>query len=96
MKLKQIISDVNFQNARIITYIILFIFYIFLAYFSNFQCVGCPLCGMTRAVKSLLICDFAKAFEYNSKVWIFCIIIPLILLDIINIICRRTLLKKNM
>ena len=96
MKLKKIISDENFQNARIITYIILFIFYMYLAYFSNFQCAGCPLCGMTRAVKSLLILDFTKAFEYNPKVWIFCIIIPLIVLDIIKILIVRLLPNKNM
>ena len=95
MKLKQIINDINFQNSRMITYIILFMFYIYLAYYSNFQCVGCQLCGMTRALKSLLILNFSKAFDYNSKVWIFCIIIPLIIFDIINIILKRILYTKN-
>jgi len=95
MKLKQIINDTNFQNARIITYIIIFIFYIYLAYFINFQCIGCPLCGMTRAIKSLLILNFPKAFEYNPKAWIFCMIIPLIILNIIVILHKKILIKKN-
>ncbi len=89
MKFKQLINDKDFQNARLIIYIILFISYIYLAYFSHFQCVGCQLCGMTRAVKSLLRLDFKSAFEFNSMVWIFCIIIPVIAIDIIFIFKRR-------
>ena len=45
--------------------------------------------GMTRAVKSLLILDFKKAFEFNNTVWIFCIVIPVIVIDIIFILKRR-------
>ena len=44
---------------------------------------------MTRAVKSLLILDFKKAFEFNNTVWIFCIVIPVIVIDIIFILKRR-------
>lgn len=83
MNLKQIINDKDFQNARLIIYGILFISYIYFAYFSHFQCVGCPLCGMTRAVKSLLRLDFKSAFEFNSLVWIFCVVIPVAILDVI-------------
>ena len=39
----------------------------------------------TRAVKSLLILDFKKAFEFNNTVWIFCIVIPVIATDILFI-----------
>ncbi len=89
MNLKQIIDDKDFQNARLIIYAILFISYIYFAYFNHFQCVGCPLCGMTRAVKSLLRLDFKSAFEFNSLVWIFCVLIPFILVDIVIIFRRR-------
>ena len=89
MKLKQLINDKDFENARLIIYLILFISYIYFAYFSHFQCSGCPLCGMTRAVKSLLILDFKSAFEFNKMVWIFCITIPIIILDIVVILKRR-------
>lgn len=95
MKLKQLIKDKDFQNARLIIYIILFISYIYLAYFSNFQCEGCQLCGMTRAVKSLLRLDFKSAFEFNSMVWIFCILIPVIVMDIICIFKMRYKRYKN-
>ena len=44
---------------------------------------------MTRAVKSLLILDFKKAFEFNNMVWIFCIVIPTIIIDIVIIFKRR-------
>lgn len=47
---------------------------------------------MTRAVKRMLVLDFKSAFEYNSMVWIFYIIIPVIVIDIGVIIKRR--LKK--
>ena len=89
MKLKQLMNDKEFQNARLIIYVILFIFYIYLAYFSNLQCAGCPLCGMTRAVKSLLRFDFKSAFEFNSMIWVFCIVIPIIVVDILIILKRR-------
>lgn len=90
MKFKQLINDKDFQNARLIIYIILFISYIYLAYFSHFQCVGCQLCGMTRAVKSLLILDLKSAFEFNNMVWIFCIAIPVIATDILFIFNSRS------
>lgn len=93
MKLAQILKDKDFQNARFIIYLILFISYIYIAYFSRFQCVGCPLCGMTRAVKSLLRLDFKSAFEFNDMVWIFCIVIPCILVDILTILNSR--IRKN-
>lgn len=96
MKLYKIFNNEEFQNARLIIYVILLIEYLYLAYFSNFKCIGCPLCGMTRAVKSLLILNFTKAFEYNPQVWIFCIIIPLIVLDIIKVLIKRILANKNM
>lgn len=83
MKLKQVMNDNEFQNARLIIYFILFISYIYIAYFGHFQCVGCPLCGMTRAVKSLLRLDFKSAFEFNNMVWIFCAVIPVIITDVI-------------
>lgn len=90
MKFKQLINDKDFQNARLIIYIILFISYIYLAYFSHFQCVGCQLCGMTRAVKSLLRLDFKSAFEFNGMVWIFCFVIPVIATDILFIFNSRS------
>lgn len=89
MRLIEILRDKSFIRARLIVYIILFIFYIYLAYFSNFKCVGCPLCGMTRALKNLLMFNFSKAFEYNSNIWIFCIIISLIIIDLINILFQK-------
>lgn len=100
MKLKKIMNDNDFQNARLIIYFILFISFIYLAYFSHFQCVGCPLCGMTRAVKSLLRLDFKSAFEFNSMIWIFCIVIPCILVDIsatlISRLRRKALKIRNL
>ena len=45
--------------------------------------------GMTRAVKSLLILDFKKAFEFNNMVWIFCILIPVIVIDIVIILKKK-------
>ena len=89
-KLKKIINDNDFENARLIIYFILFITFIYLAYFSHFTCPGCPLCGMTRALKCLLVLDFKSAFEFNSMVWIFCILIPVIAIDIVIIIKRKS------
>lgn len=86
MKLFQIINNKDFQNARIIIYLVLFIFYIYLAYFSNFKCMGCPLCGMTRAVKSILMLRINEAVQYNPMSIIFCFIIPLIIIDLITIV----------
>lgn len=83
------IYDKDFVNARIIVYIVLAIEYIYLAYFSHFECPGCPLCGMTRALKYLLVLDFKRAFEFNSMVWIFCILIPVIAIDIVIIIKKK-------
>lgn len=84
----------NFVNARVTFYIIIFLEYIYLAYFSRFQCTGCPLCGMTRAVKSLLILDFKSAFEFNNMVWIIGIILLVILIDIICILRINLKLEK--
>ena len=74
----EIIKDKEFENARLILYSLLVIWYIVLTNFIHIQCPGCPLCGMTRAVKNLLILDFTKAFEFNQNVWIFIILIPII------------------
>lgn len=89
MKILQIIKDKDFENARLIIYLILFLSYIYLAYFSNFHCIGCQFCGMTRAVKSLLKLDFKSAFEFNSMVWIFCVVIPVVVIDIVIILKER-------
>lgn len=94
-KLYKSLNDNEFQNARLIIYIILLVEFLYLAYFNNFKCIGCPLCGMTRAVKSLLILNFERALEYNQAVWIFFIIIPLIVLDVINILYKKIIIKKN-
>lgn len=89
------IYDKDFVNARIIVYIVLAIEYIYLAYFSHFECPGCPLCGMTRALKCLLVLDFKSAFEFNRMIWIFCILIPFIIIDIAMIIKRRCLKNEK-
>lgn len=68
LSLYKILNDNEFQNARLIIYVILLVEFLYLAYFTNFQCIGCPLCGMTRAVKNLLLLNFAKALEYNRTV----------------------------
>ena len=90
-KIKMIINDNDFENARLVIYFILFIAFIYLAYFSRFKCPGCPLCGMTRALKRLLVLDFKSAFEFNRMIWILCILIPFIIIDIAMIIKRRCL-----
>lgn len=95
LSLYKILNDNEFQNARLIIYIILLVEFLYLAYFNNFKCIDCPLCGMTRAVKSLLILNFERALEYNQVVWIFFIIIPLIVLDVINILYKKIIIKKN-
>lgn len=95
MKLEEIIKNKDFENARIIVYFILLISYIYFEYFSNLQCVGCPLCGMTRAVKCILMLNINKALEYNELSFIFCIIIPLIFIDIINIIYKNSIIINN-
>ncbi len=94
MRFIKLFKNQSFIQARLIIYIILFIFYIYLAYFSNFQCIGCQLCGMTRAVKNLLMFNFSKAFEYNNNIWIFCIIIPLIVMDLIAILFQKIKYNK--
>lgn len=97
MKLEQIINDNDFENARLMIYVILFISYMYLAYFIDFECIGCPLCGMTRAVKSLIVLNFESAFKFNKNVWIFCFIIPIIMTDIIYISYRKLIkIKKKM
>lgn len=89
----RILKGKSFSTARIIIYLLLFIFYVYLAYFTNFQCSGCPLCGMTRAVKCLLTLKFEDAFNYNKFVGGFCIIIPMIMVDSLYIIYLG--LRKN-
>lgn len=95
MKIKETINDYDFQNARLISYLILTIAFLYLSFFSHFECAGCPLCGMTRAVKSLLVLDFKSAFNFNNNVWIFCILIPFIVIDIVVIIKRRCLKNER-
>lgn len=95
MKIKQLIENEEFQKARLEIYFILFISYIVVAYLIHIKCTGCPFCGMTRAVKSLLRLDFKSAFEFNSMVWVFCILIPVIVIDIICIFKRRYRRYKN-
>lgn len=89
MKIKQLIENDEFQKARLEIYFILFTSYIVVAYLIHIKCIGCPLCGMTRAVKSLLRLDFKSAFEFNSMVWIFCIAIPIIIIDIVMILKKK-------
>lgn len=89
----KILKDKEFQNARMIIYTILLISYIYFAYFIDFKCIGCPLCGMTRAVKSLLHLNFSLALQYNKNVWIFFIILPIITIDIFFIVRKRILEK---
>ena len=91
MKIKETINDYDFQNARLISYLILTIAFLYLSFFSHFECAGCPLCGMTRAIKSLLILDFQSAFEFNNMVWIFFIILPIIFIDIVIIVKSKIL-----
>lgn len=50
--------------------------------------------GMTRALKCLLRLDFKEAFEYNNMIWIFCILIPIIVVDIIFILKNKYDMKK--
>lgn len=80
-KIKKIWNNSEFCEARIIFYVALFIDYIIVAYIVKIQCTGCPLCGMTRAMKCLLTFKFKEAFNYNKLIMIFCIIIPMILID---------------
>lgn len=95
MRLIQILKDKSFVKARLIVYSILFIFCIYLAYFSNFKCIGCLLCGMTRAVKSILMLKIEEAVQYNRLSIIFCFIIPLIIIDLIVIVTSNYgILKK--
>ena len=82
-RIKKIFYNREFCEARIIVYTALAVAYIVVAYLIKIQCVGCPLCGMTRAVKCLLTLRFEDAFNYNNLIWCFCIIIPLILIDIL-------------
>lgn len=89
------IYNKDLVNARIIFYVVLAIEYIYLAYFSHFTCPGCAFCGMTRAVKSLLVLDFKSAFQFNRNVWIFCILIPIIIIDILIILKRRCLKNEK-
>lgn len=89
------IYNKDFINARLTFYLILIIEFVYLVCFSNFECIGCPLCGMTRAVKSLLILDFKSAFRFNHMVWIFCILIPLIMIDLLIIFRHKFIVNKN-
>lgn len=91
----KILYNKEFVNARLIFYLIILLEYNYFAYFSHFQCTGCPLCGMTRAVKSLLVFDFKSAFEFNNMVWIFCIILPIFFIDIVIIVKHKIIRTEN-
>lgn len=89
----KIINDINFINARIVVYIVLIISF-FIILLTDVQCSGCPLCGMTRGVICILKLDFVKALSFNSNIWIFFFIIPIIILDILNILMFLIKRKK--
>lgn len=82
MKLFKILKDTDFRNARIIIYIFLVVFYLFLIFFCKIQCPGCPLCGMTRATTCLLKFKFREAYNYNNNVIFILILIIFIIFDI--------------
>lgn len=89
----KIINDINFINARIVVYIVLIISFLIIL-LTDIQCSGCPLCGMTRGVICILKLDFVEALSFNSNIWIFFFIIPIIILDIFNILMYFIKRKK--
>lgn len=89
MKIRKIINDNSFVQARIIVYAVTIFFFLYIVVFHKVQCIGCPLCGMTRGVLRILCFDFKGALEFNNKVCIFFIIIPLIIIDLINIVIYK-------
>ena len=90
MKIRKIINDDSFVQARIIVYAVTILFFLYLVLFHKVQCFGCPLCGMTRGVLRILCFDFKGALELNNKICVFFIIIPLIILDLINIVIYKS------
>lgn len=88
-------SKREFQIVRFNFYIVLVITYFYLLLFADLDCHGCLLCGMTRAIKSILLFDFKNAFLLNKYSWIFIVLIPVIIIDIINIMKKNFKLTKR-
>lgn len=87
--MKKLFENKDFQNARIITYTCLGILYFIFLFFIKIECSGCAFCGMTRAIKSILLFRYKEAIEYNKYSIFFMIIIPVIIVDFIYIIVKR-------
>lgn len=76
---------INKKLLFIAAAVILFIIY---AYATGFECIFlkyfgfiCPGCGMTRALKSILILDFRNAFIYHPMVFCMPIVFVYIIKD---------------
>ena len=76
----------EFQIIRISLYIAVVISYCLIYNCIHIHCKGCVLCGMTRAIKSILLLDFKSAISYNSLSIIFMFLIPLAIFDFIYIV----------
>lgn len=90
MKVIKILLNKNFTNARIIVYFSLIVSYIILKFFYKVKCIGCPLCGMTRAITSLLHFKFIEAYNYNNNVIFILIIIIFMILDFLFMLNEKS------
>jgi len=80
----KLINYVPFMISRMVIYISLPIFYLYLLYINTSSCVNrtCALCGMKTAIWNILHLRFSQAFTINPLSKIFVLISAIIIIDI--------------
>lgn len=77
----------TFTIARIVTYIMLFLYGIYIVFFDqtyyacNLEGQSCPFCGMKTAVHCVLQFRFTQANELNPRIWLLCGAVIFMVLD---------------
>lgn len=89
--MKKVVSKLGKEKNELLYLTLCLTVYLALTSLLNITClikyitgVSCPGCGMTRALKSLIVFDFSKAFYYHPLVFFIIPIAVLLLVFTVN------------
>ena len=82
----RLLNNSSFMISRIVIYMSLPLFYLYLLYINTNSCVNqtCILCGMKTAIWEMIHFHFTKAFEINPFSRFIVILSAIIIIDIIQ------------